>query len=117
MRQILLCSLLTFITFGLVINDASARRFGGTGRGFGMMRPNNNAFSHAPRTPKAAPAKAAPKQMRNNSRWRGTLTGLLLGSVLTSLFMGHGFGGALISWLLVGLSLYFIINFLRRRGY
>jgi hypothetical protein len=115
MRQALLCSLFIFITFGLVINDVSAKRFGGSGRGFGMMRPNN-AFTHAPRTPRAAPAAAA-KAINKNNRWRGTLTGLLLGSVLTSLFMGHGFGGALLSWLLVGLTIYLIINFLRRKGY
>lgn len=115
MRHVLLCSLFVFITFGLVINDASAKRFGGSGRGFGMMR-SNNTFTHSTRTPRAAPA-ATTRPLNKNNRWRGTLTGLLLGSVLTSLFMGHGFGGALLSWLLVGLSIYLIINFLRRKGY
>lgn len=114
MRQILLCSLLIFITFGLVVNEAAAKRFGGGGRGFGMMRPNNT-FTHPPRAPKTASATTAQRQINNNSRWRGTLTGLLLGGVLTSLFMGHGFGGALLSWFLVGLSIYLITNFLRRK--
>ncbi len=111
MRHILLCSLFISITFGFVVNDAAAGRFGG--RGFGMMH-SRNAFTHSPR-PKAAYANTAKRQLSNN-RWRGALTGLLLGSVLTSLFMGHGFGGALLSWLLLGLSVYFIINFLRRKN-
>lgn len=113
MRHILLYSLFISITFGFIVNDAAAGRFGG-GRGFGMMH-SRNAFTHSPR-PKAASATTANRQL-NNNRWRGTLTGLLLGGVLTSLFMGHGFGGALLSWLLVGLSLYFIISFLRRKNY
>ena len=119
MRQILLCSLFIVVTFGLVVNDASARRFGG-GRGFGMMRSNNtfalNTVRHAPR-PKPAYASAAPRQTTNTSRWRGALTGLLLGSVLTSLFMGHGLGGALLSWFLIGLSVYLLVHFLRRKRY
>lgn len=120
MRQILLSSLFIFITFSLVVNDASARRFGGGG-GFGMMRSNTFAhntygqrsFRQAQR-PKPAYTSAAQRQTTKNSRWRGALTGLLLGSVLTSLFMGHGLGGGLLSWFLVGLSVYFIVTLLRR---
>jgi hypothetical protein len=112
MRQVFLYSLLISITFGLVVSDATAGRFGG-GRGFGMMH-SRNAFSHSPRMTKT-PAAAA-SQRKVNNRWRGALTGLLLGSVLTSLFLGHGFGGALLSWLLLGLSIYFIVYLLRRKS-
>lgn len=111
MRQILLCSLLIFISFGLAVNDATAKRFGG-GRGFGMMRAKNT-FTQSPRTPKATSAAAS--RSVNSSRWRGALSGLLLGSLLTSLFMGHGFGGAILSWIVVGVTVYLIVNFLRRR--
>lgn len=114
MRQILFCLLLTFLACGLVVSDACAKRFGGGSRGFGMMHANKT-FAHAQRTPKIASAATAQKQINNNSRWRGALTGLLLGSVLTSLFMGHGVGGAVLSWLLVGVSIYLMVNFLRRR--
>ena len=112
MRHILLHSLLISITFGLFMTNAEAGRFGG-GRGFGMMH-SRSAFTHSPRPSKATSAATAPRKMKNG-RWRGALTGLLLGSVLTSLFMGHGFGGTLISWLLLGFSLYFVINLLKRR--
>ena len=108
MRQIFLCSLLLFITFGLVVNDASAGRFGG-GRGFGMMR-SRSAFTQAPRAQKATSTRQA-----NSSRWRGALSGLLLGSLLTSLFMGHSFGGMLFSWLFIGMVVYLIAHFIRRK--
>ncbi len=119
MRKVLLSFLFICITFSLVINDASARRFGNGG--FGMMRSNNfahnsyahNSFRYAPR-PKPSYASSAPRQATKNSRWRGALTGLLLGSILTSLFMGHGFGSGLLSWFFVGLSIYFLVNALRR---
>ena len=111
MRQFFLSSLLILITFGLSVNDATARGFGG-GRGFGMMR-SKSVFTHSPRAQKASPSSSA--RSGNSGRLRGALTGLLLGSLLTSMFLGHGFGGALLSWLIVGMIVYFIISFLRRR--
>lgn len=110
MRNILLFITIALGTLGFTVNDAAAKGFGG-GRGFGMMRAKS-AFTQAPRAPKATPAasKQAPY-----SKWRGALTGLLLGSLLTSLFMGHGLGGALFSWFIVGATVYFIMSFLRRR--
>jgi len=109
MQKLFLCTLLAFIGFGLIVNDASAGRFGG-GRGFGMMR-SKSMFNHAPR----AKAYTSNARKGQSNRWRGALTGLLMGSLLTSLFMGHGFGGSLISFLMLGAALYFIVNFLRRK--
>ena len=109
MRNIFLCSLLLFISLGFIINDASAGRFSG-GRGFGMVR-SKSPFTQAPRAQKTTSSQTS----ATSSRWRGALTGLLLGSLLTSLFMGHGFGGMLIAWLLIGITTYLIVNFIRRR--
>ena len=109
MRHIYLCSLLLLLSFGLVVSDASAGRFGG-GRGFGMVR-SKNLFTQAPRAQKTTSTTTA----ATSSRWRGALSGLLLGSLLTSLFMGHGFGGMLIAWLLIGMTLFLIVNFIRRK--
>ena len=111
MRQIFLCSLLILATFSLTVTDAAARGFGG-GRGFGMMR-SKGAYTHSQRTPRAA-ATAASRQA-NSSRLRGALSGLLIGGLLTSLFMGHGLGGGLFSWLLLGMAIYFIVNLIRRK--
>ncbi len=74
-----------------------------------MMR-SKNLFTHAPRAQKTTAARQA-----NSSRWRGALTGLLLGSLLTSLFMGHGLGGTLFSWFLIGMTIYLIVNFIRQK--
>lgn len=110
MRNIFLCSLFLFIGLGLVVNDASAGRFGG-GRGFGMAR-SKSIFTQAPRAQKTTFSRRS----ATSSRWRGALTGLLLGSLLTSLFMGHGFGSMLVSWLLIAITTYLIVNFIRRRS-
>ena len=109
MRRLFIFMMITLLTFGLSINEASAKRFGGGG-GFGMMRSKSlfNQSARVKRTPTASnPAKS--------SRWRGALSGLLLGSLLTSLFMGHGLGGALFSWFFIGIIIYLVINFVRRR--
>ena len=86
------------------MNEASARGFGG-GRGFSMARARP-AYSHSYQ-------RQASSSVRPN-RWRGAFTGFLLGSLLTSLFMGHGMMGGLFSWLLLGMGLFFIINLLKR---
>ena len=110
MRNIFLCSLLIFMTFGLTMSDASAGRFGG-GRGFSMMR-SKSMFNQAPRAQRATMNKARPA-----NKWRGALTGLLIGSLLTSLFMGHGFGCMLFSWLLVGMAIYLVVGLIRRKNH
>lgn len=43
------------------------------------------------------------------------LSGLLIGGLLTSLFMGHGLASGLLSWLVVGAILFFVIGFFRKR--
>jgi hypothetical protein len=113
MRSTLLGSLFLLLAFGLVVNDASAGRFGMGGRGgFGSLR-SNHAFIRSSSI-KNASYKQSFKQNRPN-RWRGTLTGILLGGLLASLFMGHGFGSALLSWLALGVGIYFLNNYFRRK--
>ncbi|WP_347251280.1 TIM44-like domain-containing protein [Legionella sp.] len=101
--------LIGLLTFGLVVNEASAKRFGG-GRSFGVQRSYGSLFSSA----KAQPMKSLGQQA-NKSKWGGMLGGLLIGSLLTSLFMGNGLGSGLLSWLILGSIAFFIINFLRRK--
>lgn len=109
MRQVFLSILLACITFGLIAGEASARGFSGS-RGFGMIR-SKNVFTHAPHMNKAK----VKRQTTSSRRWRGALTGLLLGSLITSLFMNHGLGSALFSWLILGTLLYFVVYFFRRK--
>ena len=109
MRNIFLCSLLMLFTFGASIQDATAGRFGG-GRGFGAMR-SNSMFSRSYNKP----AFASTTKRTNPSRFRGMFTGMLMGGLLASLFMGHGFGSALMSWMFLGVILLFVMRLVQRR--
>lgn len=106
MRYFFSCVLIALLSFGLLVNEASAKRFGG-GRSFGVQRAHSSLFS----SNKTAPVG---KQF-NKSKWGGVLGGMLAGGLLASLFMGHGFASGIMSWLLLAAAAYFILNFIRRR--
>ncbi|ARG97750.1 Tim44 domain-containing protein [Legionella micdadei] len=110
MRSFFSYLLIGILTFGLVVNEASAKRFGG-GRSFGVQRSYSSLFSSPA---KAQPMKSTGKRA-NTGKWGGILGGLLAGSLLTSLFMGHGLGSGLLSWLILGSIAFFVISFLRRK--
>lgn len=109
MRQFISCLLITVLTFGLVINEASAKRFGG-GRSFGVQRSQGSLFKQNTTQNTKSFAQGA-----NKNRWGGILGGLLVGGLLASLFMGNGLASGLMTWLLLGAALFFIVSFFRRR--
>ncbi|HAU1191143.1 TPA: Tim44 domain-containing protein [Legionella pneumophila] len=109
MRTLLSCFLITLLSFGLIINEASAKRFGG-GRSFGVQRSHSSLFSSNKTYNQSSLAQKA-----NKNRWGGVLGGLLVGGLLASLFMGNGLANGLITWLILGAVIFFIISFLRRR--
>lgn len=108
MRKLISCLLIVFLSFGLIINEASAKRFGG-GRSFGVQRSSSFFKSSPTQNTKSF------GQNTNKGKWGGVLGGLLVGGLLASLFMGHGLGSGLLSWLIVGSLLFFVIGFLRKR--
>lgn len=110
MRQIISYVLIGLLSFGLVIHEASAKRFGG-GRSFGIQRSQSSLFS-----PSKSQSSSAINQSINKNRWGGILGGLLVGGLLTSLFMGHGLTSGLFSWLILGAAAYFIMTMIRRRS-
>ncbi|AHE67743.1 Tim44 domain-containing protein [Legionella oakridgensis] len=101
--------LITLLAFGLVVNEASAKRFGG-GRSFGVQRSKSSLFSA-----NYAKNNKSLGQRSQASKWGGVLGGLLVGGLLASLFMGHGLANGLISWLIVGSLIFFLISFMRKR--
>lgn len=109
MRYVISCFMIALLSFGLFINEASAKRFGG-GRSFGVQRSQSSLFSST-KTHKSA----ALGQKANKSRWGGMLGGMLIGGLLASLFMGNGFASGMMSWLLLAAAVYFIVKMVQRR--
>ena len=93
----------------MVVQEASAGRFGG-GRSFGVQRSHSSLFAS-----KKTPSQSAASQRSTRPMWHGVLGGLLMGGLLTSLFMGHGFGAGLLSWLAIGFVAFFVINLIRQK--
>ena len=108
MRTFIFYLLMTTLTFGLVVNEASAKRFGG-GRSFGVQRSQSSLFSSQ------KPQTKSFGQQVNTRKWGGVLGGLLVGGLLTSLFMGHGLGAGLLSWLAIGALVVFLMGFFRKK--
>lgn len=108
MRKFITLLFVVMLSFGLVVTDANAKRFGG-GRSFGMTRSFSNNYQYG----RTANYQTSPRGYAAN-RWIGPLGGLLMGGLLGSLFFSHGFGSGLLSWLLVGGILMLIVNLLRR---
>ena len=109
MRKLISCLLIAFLTFGLVIHEASAGRFGG-GRRFCVQRSHSSLFS-----PRSQSNSQFFGQRSNAGKWGSALGGLVAGGLLASLFMGHGLGSGLLSWLLIGGLAFFVFGFLRKR--
>jgi predicted lipid-binding transport protein (Tim44 family) len=115
MRNLFLALLVGLFTFSFVMTDAQAKRFGG-GKSFGVSR-QASSFSrpNTASTASATTAGAAAKTASGASKWLGPLAGLAVGGLLASLFMGHGFGSGMMSWLLIGGLVFFAWRFIRSR--
>lgn len=101
MKRILLALALTVLSFGLVVDDAEARRFGG-GRSLGMQRqatpaPQKAAPAAAPASTAAAGA-AAPKR-----NWMGPLAGLAAGLGIAALLSHFGLGEGMANLVMIAL--------------
>lgn len=108
MRTFIFYLLITTLTFGLVVSEVSAKRFGG-GRSFGVQRSQSSLFSSHPPQSKSFGTQS------NARKWGGVLGGLLVGGLLASLFMGHGLGAGLLSWLAIGVLIVFLVGFFRKK--
>jgi predicted lipid-binding transport protein (Tim44 family) len=109
MRNLFTYLLIALLSFGLVVNEAAAKRFGG-GRSFGVQRSQSSLMSSQKTQNTASLGQRSPA-----SKWGGVLGGLLVGGLLASLFMGHGLASGILSWLILGAVVFFIVSFFRRR--
>lgn len=98
LRTILISLFIILTTYTFILSSAEARRFGG-GSSFGMSRSVSSfsrpSYSNPGRFQQAASAPSSA------SRWLGPLAGFAAGGLLASLFMGHGMGSGIFSWLMV----------------
>jgi predicted lipid-binding transport protein (Tim44 family) len=104
MRRFLSLFIIFLCTLGLIINTAEAGRFGG-GRSFGVHR-SISSFSRSPTQRTSRPSI-------QTNKWLGALTGFALGSLIASLFMGHGLG--MLMWLMLGVALLVVFNLFRKK--
>ncbi len=111
MRNLIICILLTVFSCSVFIQQAEAARFGG-GRSFGVQRSHSSLFSKQ----RSYTSKPFNQPKANPTRkWGGFLGGLLIGGLLTSLFMGHGLGTGILTWILLGAAVFFLMSWFKRR--
>ncbi len=96
------------LSFGVAINDAAAKRFGGRFMGMGRSKTSFSTL-FTKKSPQNLNSKAT------GTKQRGFLRGLLIGGVLASLFMGHGLPMALLSWIMIAGLILFMMNRYRRK--
>lgn len=114
MRKFLLGLAVCALSFGLVVDDAEARRFGG-GRSMGMQRQATPPPQKAAPTPAnaASPAAAAPKR-----NWMGPLAGLAAGLGIAALLSHFGLGEGMANLVMIALlamAAVFVFKMLFRR--
>ncbi len=110
LRKFLAIFIISLVAFGLIINDAEARRFGG-GRSFGASR-SVSSFS---RPSAGLGSSSFTRPGLSRSSWLGPLAGFAAGGLLSSLFFNQGFGGGIFSWLMIGGFIFMLISYLRSR--
>jgi predicted lipid-binding transport protein (Tim44 family) len=124
LKQFAVIALATFAGFGMVVQDAEAKRLG-SGRSLGMSRdagtmkqatpskPVAPAQNAAPAAPATAGAAVPPKPASAMSRWMGPLAGLAAGlgiaALMSHLGMGEGMGNFLMIALLV-MAVVFVVR-------
>jgi len=118
MKKLLSLCFVALVSFGLAVQDADAKRFGG-GSNIGKQRSTTSQQTATPPKPAQAPA-AAPAPASGASKWLGPLAGLAAGGLLASMFMGGGLGGLaggmgnILMMLAIGAGVFFLIRMLRK---
>lgn len=127
MKRLFIALFATVVGLGLLVQDAEARRLGGS-RSFGMSRDSSvmkrDAIPAKPAAPTqsaapAAGAKPTAPQPSGMSRWMGPLAGLAAGIGLAALFSHFGMGEGMANFAMMALlamAAFFVIRLLFRRS-
>lgn len=128
LRKFISILFVLFVTCGLMMHDADARRFGG-GRSFGVQRsassftrpaaPASSGFgSNFNQSSMGMNKPASLASTATGSRWFGPLLAGLGGGLLGGMLGGmlsHALGGGLMTWILIGGAIFLALSFLRNR--
>jgi predicted lipid-binding transport protein (Tim44 family) len=120
MKRLLSVSVVAFLAFAFVVDDAEARRLGGA-RSFGMQRQSVAPSKSVQQTPPSQTAAAAPAAAAGTAgatkpagnRWMGPIAGLAAGLGLGWLFSQGGFGAVLGTLLMLALIAFAVMLVLR----
>jgi predicted lipid-binding transport protein (Tim44 family) len=124
MKKLLTLAVAAFISVGLFVQDAEAKRLGG-GSSFGMSRSTAPVQKAAPAptaptnaAPSAVPGKpatpAAAPQPAGMSRWLGPIAGLAAGIGLAALLSHFGMGEGVANFLMIMLLVMAAVFLFRR---
>lgn len=112
MKTFLSLFVISLFSFGLMANDADAKRFGG-GSNIGKQRSAPISREAPKQTQQAAPAPAQQPKPSFMGRWGGMLAGLGIGALIGSMIggnLGAGIGMILNLLLIVG-AIYLVYRF------
>ena len=117
MKRILISLFAVFISFGFVMQEAEAKRMGGS-KSFGMQRSAPAKQDAAP-TPQRQQTGAAPTAAPKKNSWMGPIAGLAAGLGLAALFSHLGLGEEMANFLMLALlamAAFMLFRFLMRRN-
>lgn len=117
MKRILISLFALFISFGFVMQEAEAKRMGGS-KSFGMQRSAPAKQDAAP-TPQRQQPAAAPTTAPKKNSWMGPIAGLAAGLGLAALFSHLGLGEEMANFLMLALlamAAFMLIRYFMRRN-
>lgn len=117
MKRILISLFALFISFGFVMQEAEAKRMGGS-KSFGMQRSAPAKQDAAP-TPQRQQPAAAPTTAPKKNSWMGPIAGLAAGLGLAALFSHLGMGEEMANFLMLALLAmvaFMLIRYFMRRN-
>ena len=117
MKRILIGLFALFVSFGFVMPEAEAKRFGGS-KSFGMQRTAPAKQDAAP-TPQHQQTATTPTTAPKKNGWMGPIAGLAAGLGLAALFSHLGLGEEMASFLMLALlamAAFMLIRYFMRRN-
>lgn len=107
MRKLMTLILMFTFAFGLIVDNAYAKRFGG-GRSFGMQRSVTKGNYAGAQSSRYA------NRPSGLNRFIAPMIGVALGAILASLLMGKGFGMGVFAWIAIAALAYGLFALFRR---